>query len=129
LHFQQAITVVGVSVALIAAPLTAQASDWFLAASGQSGASKFFLDRDSIVRNGNKAKANTFVVFGTPTEEGTVAYTASSEFSCSDRKQRDTQINYMRNDGSTRRNNIADDWNTVNPGSVMEAVLQQACGY
>lgn len=129
MNFQRVITTTGVSLALIAAPITAQASDWFMAASGQSGTAKFFLDRDSIVRNGNNAKANVFVVFDTPSEEGAIAYTASSEFSCSDRKQRDTQTTYMRNDGSTRRSNIADDWDTVNPGSTMEAVLQQACGY
>ncbi len=109
-------------------PIAAQASDWFMAASGQGGG-RYFVDRSSIVRNGNNAKANVFVMFDTPTDEGTVGYTASSEFSCVDRKHRDTQTTFLRNDGSTRSNNIADKWDTVSPDSVIEAVLKQACGY
>jgi hypothetical protein len=129
LNLQRVIKAVFVSVALISSvPMVAQASDWFIAASAQGG-SQYFVDRDSIVRNGNNAKANLFVVFGTPTDEGTVGYTASSEFSCADRRYRDTQTTFLRNDGSTRHNNIADEWDTTKPDSVIEAVLQQACGY
>lgn len=129
MNLQQVIAATGVSVALIAVPITAQASDWFMAAESQNGGFKYFVDRDSIVRNGNNAKANIFVVFDTPSKEGTVGYTASSEFSCSDRKQRDTQAVYIRNDGSTRRDNMVNDWEAVKPGSVMASVLQEACGY
>ena len=129
MNLQRITTVTLVSVSLISAPIAAQATDWFMAASGQSSKVKHFVDRDSIVRSGNSAKANVLVVFDIPTEEGTVGYYASSEFSCAERKGRDIKTTYLRQDGSTRRDNTLEDWVSFRPDSVAEGVLKQVCGY
>ena len=129
MKLQHITTAAFVSVALISAPIAAQASDWFMAASDRGREVQYFVDRDSIIRNGNSAKANILAVFSTPTEEGTVGYSATSEFSCADKKGRDTQTTYIRRDGSTRRQNTLEDWSTFKPNSVAEGVLLQVCGY
>lgn len=115
------------AITLISIPVAAQASNWFLLTSSESG-TKFFLDRDSITRNGTTVRASVFAVYEQP-NKGTVGYIAAREFSCTDKKLRDIQTTYLEEDSSTEQNNDIDQWRSMEPGSVGYGMIQKVCGY
>lgn len=120
LTFLAAFAVVGVSNVTIA-------SDWVLLVTSNSG-NRFFVDLDSIERTGATIKAFIFVVYSQSGTSETVGYTTISEFSCSDKRTRNLQITYLREDGSSKREGMGE-WQSHSLGSVGEKINADVCSY
>jgi hypothetical protein len=115
-----------VSLGLIAIPSVVKASNWSLVVSPDTG-SKYFVDLDSITRSGMNAKASVFVVYG-DSSDGSVGYSATMEFSCTDNRSRGLQTLYLNSDGSSLRDGV-NEWNTHESGTVGYSLNKKVCSY
>jgi hypothetical protein len=105
---------------------SAQAEDWFFVAESES-AIKFFLDRDSIKRQGSLSAVKTFEVRHKPEEDGAMAAIVQREYSCKENKSRVKQIAVLFEDGSMRVFKESLPWEAVKAESVDALVFQKVC--
>ncbi len=115
-----------VSLGLTTIPSVVKASDWSLAVFPTNG-SKYFVDFDSITRSEAGVKASIFVIYG-DSNDGSVGYSSTMEFSCFNNRSRDLQIQFLRNDGSSLRSG-ASEWETHEPGTVGYNLNKKVCSY
>ncbi|GEM_PF-6872453 len=132
-RFGQALAAILSATSIVSFPFVAQANDWVLMSSSaaQSGGARFFVDRDSIIHNKTNAQSSLFVIYQQP-DDGLIGYFAVREFSCNDKKWRDLQTTYLKEDGSTRKVSGNDEWKVLKmpiAGTIAEQLFQGICNY
>lgn len=104
----------------------AQAEDWFFLTESDVNM-KFFLDRDSIKRQGALAEVKTFEVYPKADEDGWIAVVVQREYHCVDNKSRAKQVKALFEDGSMRVYRESTDWESINAKTVDALILKQVC--
>ncbi len=113
-------------ISLVFSPFSAKAnSDWTLMSYTETG--KTLLDRASITRSGAIAKASMLFIYSQASKSGVVAYSTVTEFSCIDKKMRDIQTTYLKEDRSVIKDHTIDKWEVTEPGSIGERIVDEAC--
>lgn len=103
-----------------------QAADWFFLAESDVD-TKFFLDRDSIKRQGALAEVNTFEVYPKADEDGSVAVLVQREYQCANKKSRAKQVKALFGDSSVRVYQEPSDWENIDAKTIDALILQQVC--
>jgi hypothetical protein len=112
---------------------SAQAVEWSYVES--AGSSDAYIDRETIRRNGNTARAWSLADYARPQTElfGTFSSTRSlGEYDCAEQRSRGLQVHALA--GNMARGEIVasvtppGEWSYVAPGTMTEALMEAVCG-
>ncbi len=120
-----AVTIAAVSYAL---PIAAQASDWYFATATPDNSSRYFIDRQSIVRNNSTARANYLIVYSN-SDDDVIGLTGIDEYDCVQNKIKSVETVLLYENGSSKKLSKRDEWNYFAPGTVGNSLIKQVCGY
>lgn len=117
---------------------SAQAVEWSYVGETDPGDASFvqYIDRETIRRNGNTARAWTLRDYARPQTKSYATYSSSlnlDEYDCTEQRARDLQISvFSGNMASGGVVNSADynteEWSYVAPGTIGESLMEAACG-